>query len=400
MDINQLFIAGINYRKSDAGIRGDFAISTDQYASLLEKAGKAGLTEIFVLSTCNRTEIYGIADNVNTLVKLLCSETNGDADTFRQLCYIKQGNAAVEHIFSVGAGLDSQILGDYEIVGQMKLAIKFAKEKGFVGAFMERLFNTVLQSSKSIKNETALSGGTISVSFAAIQFLKAYVANTANKKIVLLGTGKIGRNTCKNLIDYLDTKNITLINRTDDKALALANELGLQTAPYSEMEKEIQDADIVIVATNADKIVISKSSLVNSSPKILIDLSIPHNIDPSAGLLEHIILANVDDLSKINDLTLQKRQAEVPKAVSIIQKHMLEFREWFMLRSHVPVLKAVKQKLNDMHACSLFTACTHTTIIDQAAIQKVVNTVAVKMRSQHQPGCYYIEAINDFMTSN
>ena len=132
----------------------------------------------------------------------------------------------------------------------------------------------------------------------------------------------------------------------------------------------------------------------------MIDLSIPHNIDPSAALLEHIILANVDDLSKINDLTLQKRQAEVPKAVSIIQKHMLEFREWFMLRSHVPVLKAVKQKLNDMHACSLFTACTHTTIIDQAAIQKVVNTVAVKMRSQHQPGCYYIEAINDFMTSN
>ncbi len=400
MDINQFFVAGINYRKTDTGIRGDFAVSADQYTSLLEKAALIGVTEVFVLSTCNRTEIYGIADNVNTLIKLLCNETAGDADTFRQLCYSKQGNQAVEHIFAVGAGLDSQILGDYEIVGQMKLAVKFAREKGFVGAFMERLFNTVLQSSKAIKNETALSGGTISVSFAAIQFLKAHVADTSNKKIVLLGTGKIGRNTCKNLVDYLDTKNITLINRTDDKAIALADELGLQTVPYSSLDEEVAAADIVIVATNAEKVVITKQSLLNSSPKVLIDLSIPNNIEPSAASLDHIILANVDDLSKINDLTLQKRQAEVPKALSIIKTHMLEFREWFMLRSHVPVLKAVKQKLNDMHSCGMFISATHTTIIDQAAIQKVVNTVAVKMRSQHQPGCYYIEAINDFMTSN
>jgi glutamyl-tRNA reductase len=398
MDNNQFFVAGINYRKSDAGIRGDFAVNTDQYTSLLQKAGRAGISELFVLSTCNRTEIYGLTNDVNLLVNLLCGETTGDAGTFLQLCYIKQGNEAIEHIFSVGAGLDSQILGDYEIVGQMKQAVKFAKEKGFVGAFTERLFNTVLQSSKAIKNETALSGGTISVSFAAIQFLKEQVADTTNKKIVLLGTGKIGRNTCKNLLDYLNTKNITLINRTDDKAISLAVELGLQTAPYTDLEKEVAAADIVIVATNAEKAVITRQSLLHSNPKVLVDLSIPNNVEPSAGSLEHITLANVDDLSLINDKTLQKRQAEVPKALSIIQKHILEFQEWYILRRHVPVLKAVKQKLNDMQSCSLFSATSRPTLINQAAIQKVVNTVAVKMRSQHQPGCYYIEAINDFMT--
>jgi len=400
MDINQFFVAGINYRKSDAGIRGNFAINAEQYASLLQKAGDAGLTELFVLSTCNRTEIYGLSSDVNILVALLCEEATGDAKTFRELCYTKQGNEAVEHIFSVGAGLDSQILGDYEIVGQMKQAIKFSKEKGFVGAFMERLFNTVLQSSKAIKNETALSGGTISVSFAAIQFLKEQVIDTNNKKIVLLGTGKIGRNTCKNLIDYLDTKNITLINRTDEKAVELANELGLHHATYADMQQEVDAADIVIVATNADKAVITRNSLLQSGPKVLVDLSIPNNIEPAAGLLNHITLVNVDGLAKINDKTLQKRQAEVPKALAIIHTHILEFREWFILRSHVPILKAVKQKLHDMHSCSLFSAYAQTISIDHAAIQKVVNTVAVKMRGQHQPGCYYIEAINDFMISN
>lgn len=400
MEMNQFIVAGINYKKTDAAIRGEFAIGSDQYASLLQKAGAMGLEEVFVLSTCNRTEIYGMAEDVKTLVSLLCSETSGDSDTFLQLCYIKQGKAAIEHIFEVGAGLDSQILGDYEIVGQMKLAVKFARERGFVGARLERLFNTVLQSSKAIKNETALSGGTISVSFAAIQFLREQLPQTSDKKIVLLGTGKIGRNTCKNLIDYLDTRNITLINRTDDKAIQLAAELNIPYAPYTQLEQEVAAADIVIVATNADKVVITRKSLENSSPKILIDLSIPNNIEPSAGNLPHITLANVDDLSRINDKTLQKRQAEVPKALQIIAAHISEFNEWLMLRSHVPVLKAVKQKLHDMHSCGLFLATNHTPIIDHSAIQKVVNTVAVKMRSQHQPGCYYIEAINDFMTLN
>ena len=400
MEMNQFFVAGINYKKTDAAIRGKFAIGTDQYASLLEKASQKGLSELFVLSTCNRTEIYGIAPDANTLINLLCSETVGDEVIFQQLCYTKQGTEAIEHIFAVGAGLDSQILGDYEIVGQMKLAVKFAKEKGCIGSFMERLFNTVLQSSKVIKNETALSGGTISVSFAAIQFLKEQIADTQHKKIVLLGTGKIGRNTCKNLVDYLDTTHITLINRTDEKATALANELGLRSAPYDHMEQEVNEADIVIVATNADHAVITRESLLHSNPKILVDLSIPNNIEPAAGLLEHITLANVDDLSKINDKTLQKRQAEVPKALSVIQLHIQEFEEWFSLRRHVPVLKAVKQKLHDMHSCALYASADRSLTIDQAAIQKVVNTVAVKMRAQHQPGCHYIEAINDFMTSN
>ena len=402
MEIEQFFVAGINYKKTDAAIRGEFAVNLTQYTSLLQKASLQGLQELFVLSTCNRTEIYGLSPDAGTLINLLCSETVGEADTFRQLCYIKQGKEAIQHLFSVGAGLDSQILGDYEIVGQMKLAVKFAKAKGFMGCFTERLFNTVLQASKSIKNETALSGGTISVSFAAIQYLKEYGNDISHKKILLLGTGKMGSNTCKNLVDYLGTKNITLINRTGEKAVELALELGLLSSAYENIEQEIQDADIVIVATNADKAVITRQSLLYSNPKILIDLSIPNNIEPSAGTLEHITLVNVDDLSLINDKTLQKRQAEVPKAMAILTHHITDFFEWFELRSHVPVLKAIKQKLNEMYSCELFRASgsSNKVNINNPAIQNAVNNVAIKMRQQYQPGCYYIEAINDFMTTS
>lgn len=401
MEKGQFFVAGINYKKTDAGIRGNFAINPDQYNIILDNARRLGLKELFVLSTCNRTEIYGLAADADTLIQLLCGVTVGDAATFLQLCYIKKDADALQHIFSVGAGLDSQILGDYEIVGQMKLAVKFAKEKAMVGAFMERLFNTVLQSSKQVKNETALSGGTISVSFAAIQFIREQLTDTGNKKIVLLGTGKIGRNTCKNLVDYLDTRNITLINRTEEKAIELATGMNLRYANWSQMETEVNDADIVIVATNAEKPVLTTKNVAVGKQKILIDLSIPNNIDPALAQQSNIVLANVDDLSRINDQTLRKRKAEVPKAMTIIQQHMDEFAIWTSQRRHVPVLKAVKQKLHDMHSCGLFlTSRKAAEDINTEAIQKVVNNVAVKMRNRHQPGCYYIEAINDFMTSS
>ncbi len=401
METGQFFIAGINYKKTDAAVRGNYAINPEQYTIILQRAKAAGIKELFVLSTCNRTEIYGIAPDSNTLIDLLCAVTIGSKIDFVQRCYIKQDEEALQHIFSVGAGLDSQILGDYEIVGQMKLAIKFAKEKGMIGSFIERLFNTVLQSSKQIKNETALSGGTISVSFAAIQFIRQQLTETADKKIVLLGTGKIGRNTCKNLVDYLDTKNITLINRTAEKAAELAENLQLESADWNQLENEINSADIIIVATNAEQPVVTTKNLKANTKKILIDLSIPHNIDPSLAQQKNVVLANVDDLSKINDQTLQKRKAEVPKAMNIICKHMNEFVLWNHQRRHVPILKAVKQKLHDMHSCGLFlTSRRASEDINTEAIQKVVNNVAVKMRNRHQPGCYYIEAINDFMTSS
>jgi len=403
MDTGLFFIAGINYKKTDAGVRGQFAINNDQYVSLTQKAKQAGIKEFFVLSTCNRTEIYGVAQSAEALVGLLCSQTAGTIQDFKQLSYIKSGPEAVAHLFEVAAGLDSQILGDYEIVGQIKQATRLAKENGFIGTFMERLVNSVLQSSKAIKSQTHLSGGTVSVSFAAIQFLKEHIADFSNKSILVLGTGKIGSNTCKNLVDYLGTRNITLVNRTEDKAQQLADELGLKTAAYEHLDEQVQLADIVIVATNATEPVITKTSLQKSSAKILIDLSIPNNIDPAAKELPNITLANVDDLSTINDKTLQKRQAEVPKAKAIIAEHIGEFTAWHGMRKHVPVLKAVKAKLYDMQNCALFQSAYPelSVVTDEPAeaIQKVITNMAVKMRSQHQPGCNYIEAINDFITS-
>jgi glutamyl-tRNA reductase len=399
-NISNFFVAGINYKKSDACVRGQFAIGTEQYISILQKAGSLGLNEIFILSTCNRTEIYGFANSSKQLVELLCSETTGDKETFLQSSYIKNGPEAIEHVFNVGAGLDSQILGDYEIVGQLKNAIKFSKQHGFVGAFTERLINCVLQSSKLIKNNTELSGGTVSVSFAAVKYIKQVVANPSSKNILLLGVGKIGRNTCKNLVDYLDTKNITLINRSPEKAEELARELGLRSASLENLHGELAKADIILVATNSPEPTILKEHVDGYGEKLIIDLSIPYNVHEDAQQLSNVQLVNVDELSKLKDETLRMRMAEVPKARAIIAEVMQEFNEWYQMRRHVPMLKHLKIKLKELYSHPTYskptTACPKKLDVQ---IQRVLNETAGKIKIQNQRGCQYLAALNDFINA-
>jgi glutamyl-tRNA reductase len=404
IEISNFFVVGVNYKKTDATRRSLFAVGEEQYTAILADAGKMGLTDLFVLSTCNRTEIYGFAEDAFTLSTLICHHTEGSSALFNEIAYTKKGEEAMQHFFQVGAGLDSQILGDYEIVGQIKKAIKFSKDHHCMGGYMERLVNSVLQASKEIKTTTLLSGGTVSVSFAAVQYIREQFPIIEGKKIALLGIGKIGKNTCKNLVDYLDTKNIILLNRTAIKASELAMEMGIQFAPIEEMEAVVASSDIIIVATNSQKPVITKHQLTAGSQKLILDLSIPYNVEVAANELPNIQLVNVDELSKIKDINLQKRQAEVPKALEIIEKYSTEFIEWHKMRRNVPVLKAIKTKLEQLHQCDIFISYSAKynsapVYKNDDKIQKLVNGLAVKMKEQNQQGCYYLEALNEFIAT-
>lgn len=409
-NIEEFRIVGVNYKKSDAAVRGLFAVNQEQYSRLLATAADYGVSDFFILSTCNRTEIYGFAESDVHMMRFVSSVCAGDEATFAGMSYSQKGIGAISHLYQVASGLDSQILGDYEILGQIKCAVKFAKNNGYIGAFMERLINSVLQSSKSVKTNTELSGGTVSVSFAAIQYIREFVGmphgnipeiDLTSKKIVLIGTGKIGRVTCRNVVDYLKTKNITLINRTEETAINLAAELGLRSAPIAELQSEIQSADIVLVSTNATEPVILKKHLETAVNKLVIDISVPCNVATDAQQLEGIRFVDVDMLSKIKDETLQKRKAEVPKALIIIEEHIAEFVEWCNMRKHVPVLREVKSKLLEIPISPMLLSgipiANAPGSDHQEKVQKVINNLATRMRRDYTPGCHYIQAINDFI---
>jgi glutamyl-tRNA reductase len=400
-EFSNFFVAGINYKKTDTEIRSSFAVGPEQYENMLKLAAEFEVSDLFVLSTCNRSEIYGISENPEQLINLLCTQTQGSAELFTERAYQKNGLKALRHLFDVGAGLDSQILGDYEIVGQLRQAMKFAKERGFIHTFLERTLNQVLQSSKEIKNNTALSDGTVSVAFAAVQYIRENIHSIKDKRILLLGTGKIGTITCKNLVDYLGTSHITLMNRTPEKAESLAADFDLRTASIDNLPEEIKNADIILVATNAAEPVIHHADLKNNpGKKLVIDLSIPCNVEKTVAQLNNITLIDVDGLSKLKDETLLRRAAEVPKARMIIQNHLQELTEWLDMRRHVPVLKLVKTKLQEIHGSPLFEAPQSekpSSIIRDQKIQRVLNGMASKMRRENQRGCFYIEAINEFI---
>lgn len=386
---------GINYKKTDAAIRGNFAINTDKYAQILALAPSFGVSEIFVLSTCNRTEIYGVAASSKILLDLLGTQIDRDKDRLGDLAYIKNGLNAAQHLFNVAAGLDSQLLGDYEIVGQVKLAAKFSKERGFIKSFMERLVNNALQASKAIKNETELSSGTVSVSFAAIQYIQRHWQFVPSQKIVLIGAGKIGKSTCRNLTDYLGAENVTLINRTADKAIQLATDTGFKWAPFEQLTGEVAAADIVLVATDAPEPIIKESHLgAIATNKLFIDLSIPYNVAPEIGNHPMIQVVNVDGLAKIKDETLQSRRSEVPKAQSIITKHLAEFTDWYRMWRFSPVLLAMKGQL---HRLATNDGTASENIVWGDKIEKAVNTLAFRMRKENKPGCLCIETIRDFI---
>lgn len=408
MDYQKFCVAGINYKKTDVAVRSQFAISEDQYGRILESAISQGLKDVFIIASCNRTEIYGIANSPDELIQLLCKETAGSHELFQEMAYIHTAEKAMEHLFDVSAGLDSQILGDYEIVGQMKHAVQFAHSYGTIGTFSDRLVNFAVKSSKDIKNKTKLSGGTISVSFAAIQFLKWHCKDIENKKVLLIGAGKIAISTARNLKDYLQVSNLTIVNRTFEKAETLATELGCHASPLSHLQEEIKNADIILTATNTAQPIIHKEMLVGHASKILIDLSIPYNIDSSVKDLPGTILVNVDELSKIGEMTFSNRKNEIPAAKAIIREYLDEFAEWYRMRKNVPVLKVAKQVMlniqkNEMCHCAY--AEDSLDEMDKAmpidhALKKAINNMAVKLRENFQEkGCNCIQAINEFIAA-
>ena len=193
------YVIGLSYKKADAKMRGEFSLDQAAKTNLLLQAKASGIESLVATSTCNRTEIYGFARHPFELIKLLCDNTQGTVEEFQTVAYVYKNSDAIQHMFKVGAGLDSQILGDFEIISQLKLSAKVSKKHQLLNAYLERLINAVIQASKRIKTETELSSGATSVSFASVHYIKKTVDEISSKNILLFGTGKMDETRVKTL---------------------------------------------------------------------------------------------------------------------------------------------------------------------------------------------------------
>ena len=380
---NTYFYAiGLSYKKADAEVRGHFSLSDVAKQNLLTQAKQNGIESLLVVSTCNRTELYGFAEHPYQLIHLLCENTKGTVEEFQEVAYIHKNKNAITHMFRVGSGLDSQILGDFEIIGQLKFGARHSKKEGLLNSYLERLVNSVIQASKRIKTETELSSGATSVSYASVHYIMNTIDNISEKNILLFGTGKIGRNTCENLVKHTKNPNITLINRTKDKAEAIAGKFNLLVKDYDSLEAEANTADILIVATGAEQPTVYKSLLHTKKPLLILDLSIPKNVNEDVKALKNVTLIHLDDLAKITDDTLEKRKAYIPKAEVIISEIMMDFNAWIDTLKFVPTLQAIKHKLTDFKNSELNTQRKKLANFNENQAEIITNNIIQKITNQ------------------
>lgn len=386
---SSFYAIGLSYKKADAEIRGHFSLDESAKLAVLDQAKENGIESLLLTSTCNRTEIYGFAKHPYQLIQLLCDNTKGTVEEFQKVAYVYKNNDAVSHMFRVGSGLDSQILGDFEIIGQLKFSARLSKERNLFNPFMERLVNAVIQASKRIKNETEISSGATSVSFASVQYILNNVENVSEKNILLFGTGKIGRNTCENLIKHTKNEHISLVNRTKDRAEEVAGKFNVNVKDYSNLKAEIKQTDILIVATGAQEPTVDKTMISAENPLLILDLSIPKNVNVNTAEYNNINLVHLDDLAKITDKTLERRKEHIPHAEAIINTIKSEFDAWLSTRKFAPTIKALKHKLTDFAATEMDTQRkkingfneAQAKLISSNIVQKITNHFAHHLKS-------------------
>ncbi len=380
-DIQNFTAYSISFEKANAKIRGEFSFFPNQVKAFAEEINAQNLGATFIVSTCNRTELYAHTEHPEKIAEIFAQYVEVSLEDFYTYAEIFEGKEALNHLFRVSSGLESQILGDFEIVGQLKTwARRFQKNKA-LSSFLIKSVDTALQISKKIKSETLISNGTASVSFAAVN----YLMNSPEKidSVLLVGTGKIGINTAKNLVKHLPNVQFRVVNRTPEKAENLAEKLNIEYGDFQNLKEEIAKADAVIVSTNSDQPIINPSHFAQAASKNVLDLSIPNNVDTEVSELENIQLLNVDDLAQLVDETLEKRAAEIPKAEKIIEVQTEAFEDWLEKRKHAPIIKNFKNQLdifNEVHSHELRKKNVNIngkeTLLADKLAQKMTNRLA------------------------
>lgn len=319
------FVAGISFKKTDLRLRSKFALAPEQCSSIYAATQADCFQHYFVLSTCNRTEIYGFAPCKYVLYSLIQRHTDASPEEVNQYVYVKEGRDAVRHFLSVASGMDSQIPGDYEIIAQIKSAFQLAKEHHRTNGYLERLFNFAMQASKEVKANTCFSNGTVSPIYTTVHKISA--KNNIHK-VVVLGAGSTGQHAVGYLKKLMPGVKIVLVNRDMEKLKQVASIFNVQGAPLEHLQDELKNTDAMIVATNANKPLVNREHLIGSCIKLIFDLSVPQNVAEDVRTMDQVKYYNVDSISTLTDATIKVRLAEIPKVEGIVIKYERKFSEW------------------------------------------------------------------------
>lgn len=323
----KLFVAGLSYKTAPVALREQLAVRR----SNLNCTGcnlkiRGGLTETVVLSTCNRVEIYGVSEKVNGNIPPLFRELAGRDLDFEPYLYVREGAEAVKHLFSVASGLDSMVLGETEITGQVKKAYQAAHDAKLTGRVTNRLFQKALQTAKTIRTRTGIGRGATSVGSVAVEMAEKIFGGGLNQQsVMIIGAGKMGEACIRHLAKKC-ARSVLVSNRSFERAQTLASEVGGRAIRFDECIQAMTEADIVVSSTGCPETILSREDIETvmrarrNRPLALIDIAVPRDIDPDAQLIPNVYLYNIDDLEAIVRENLRHREQELAQCRAIVEE--------------------------------------------------------------------------------
>ncbi len=357
MENKILHLWGLNHHSTPIDIRETITFNKKEVVSSMKKLLRKNIfQEAILLSTCNRTEVYVITGQekdvknvIEDFIRTLKPQCPKSISDFAY--YLQKGNA-IRHLFRVASGLDSMILGESQILAQVKDAYYFAKEAKCTGIYLNRLLNDTMQVAKKVRTQTTIGEGSMSVAFAAVELAQKIFKDLKEKKGLLIGAGQIGKLTAKNLRER-SMGEIYLINRTFSKAMRIADQLNATPLSWDQLPKILQSVDFIISSTNHNQYIIDHSMVIEAKlheriqPILMIDIAVPRDIDPSLKDLEKIFLHDIDDLNHIVEEGSNHRKKAIPEAMKLIESAIHEFFEWSQYLKIRPTMVALKEKFHE-----------------------------------------------------
>ncbi|RSK28045.1 glutamyl-tRNA reductase [Bacillus sp. HMF5848] len=350
----QIVMVGLNYKSAPVEIREKFSFDGSELTdAMTQLKNSKSILENVIISTCNRTEIYAVVDQLHTgryYIKHFLSEWfRLNKSDFTPYLTIYENESAVEHLFRVTCGLDSMILGETQILGQVRTSFLKAQQNDTIGTLFNYLFKQAVTVAKRAQSETDIASNAVSVSYAAVELAKKIFGDLKDKHVLILGAGKMGELAAENLHGS-GAKKITVINRTYEKALTLAERFAGRAKQIEELQCALLDADILISSTGAKDYVITKDSMQHvekmrkGRPIFMVDIAVPRDLDPAIGDLDSVFLYDIDDLQGIVEANLLERKKAAEQIEILIEEQIVAFNDWLNTLDIVPVIAALRNK--------------------------------------------------------
>ncbi|MGM9926578.1 MAG: glutamyl-tRNA reductase [Bacillus sp. (in: firmicutes)] len=355
-----ILAVGLNYKTAPVEIRERLSFSETEIVNAMKALQeKKSVLENIIISTCNRTEIYAVVDQVHTgryyIKEFLSQWFELPMEDFSPFLFIHSGDRAVEHLYQVSCGLDSMILGETQILGQVRTSYLSAQNDGTIGTVFNYLFKQAITLAKRAHSETEINTNAVSVSYAAVELAKKIFGSLTDKNVLVIGAGKMGELAIQNLYSA-GAKKVTVINRTHEKAIVLAEKFSGKAIELRELQCALLDADIVISSTGAKEYVVTKelmndvNHLRKGRPIFMVDIAVPRDLDPALDQLESVFLYDIDDLEGIVEANIQERRIAAEAIYIMIEEELVEFNNWLSMLGVVPVISALRDKAMSIQA--------------------------------------------------